>query len=295
MRIVAPVDVSPSNECVLEPSLNDYTAVDIGNSEVCPQPIQSPKIINLDDSEQSNVQSNSNPFMCAVIDLTEESDSEPQQCSPPNNEPANHSQTSIASTQVRVQLEACSSVTVDDQVRISIEATSQGPVSLLPNSSANAVCSVTETLNVLVQATIVVPSSVLSSPENGNLSNIPSNSNSTAGHLLPSSDIQSSSSNPVTDHDSSSSKSSSSTIDTDHAPQLVITAVALQPQFMLNRLKMTFIASAIQLQHPLVSSLLTNLVENTTKPLTLALDIYIYLIKNSQAVKKGVWSLKRLW
>ena len=103
MRIVAPVDVSPSNECILEPSLNDYTANDIGNSEFHPYPIQSQKTINLDDSEQSNVQTNSNPFMCAIVDFTKESDSGPQQfvSSPSNNEPANHSQTLIASIQVR--------------------------------------------------------------------------------------------------------------------------------------------------------------------------------------------------
>ena len=112
MRIVAPVDVSPSNEYILEPSLNDYTAVDSNNSEVDPQ---SPQTINLDDSEQSNV-----PDPCTIIDLTEESDPELQQFVS-NDEPVlshhtlsdsyycdtnqSHPQASTASTQVRGQIE----------------------------------------------------------------------------------------------------------------------------------------------------------------------------------------------
>ena len=57
---------------------------------------------------------------------------------------------------------------------------------------------------------------------------------------------------------------------------LVITTIALQPQIMLNCLKMTFIESEIQLRHPLVSSLLTNLVESTTRHLTLALHLFSF-------------------
>jgi len=88
--------------------LNDYTAVDNDNSEVDPQ---SPQTINLDDSEQNNVQSNPDP--CTIIDLSEESDPELQQFVS-NNEPVlslsdshhcdtnqSHSQASTVPTQVR--------------------------------------------------------------------------------------------------------------------------------------------------------------------------------------------------
>ena len=68
-------DISPSNECIFELSLNDYTAVNSDDSEANPQTFLSTETITLDDSEQTNVLSDPDPL---VIDLIDESDPEPQ-------------------------------------------------------------------------------------------------------------------------------------------------------------------------------------------------------------------------
>ena len=174
--IVAPVDVSPSNECILEPSLNDYI------TEANPQLIQSPETINLDDDEHCPSSDSRN---CSTIDLTAESDSESQQFVPGPSE--NHrpdlshhtlsdslsslNQTSDASTQFSGQFEAHSSIAVDSCGRISVEAVAQGPLPPLPNLSADTMCSVVENSKFSIRSAIVMPSSVLSSSKNGCTSN----------------------------------------------------------------------------------------------------------------------------
>ena len=197
--------VSPSNECILDPSLNDYSAnTAVNDSEAHLPLIRSPEP-DLDDSEQNNIQSNLDLF--PVIDLTKESSPKPQHfvSGISNNEPhynssvssSHNNQSSITSPQVpaiinnttaRSQFEAYSSITVDSHGYIVAEAQTQGPMMLLPNSSAKAVCSVTDASNFVAHATIVLPSSV-SSPENGCTSTFrgdnPSNSNTpTTDHAL---------------------------------------------------------------------------------------------------------------
>ena len=143
-----------------EPSLNDYSAnTAVHDAEVHLSPIQSPEA-ELDDSEQNSIQSNSDPCMCPVIDLTEDSDPEPQDFAS-DNEPhhtlsdspdssSNHSQSSITSPQAaaavnnateRDRLEASSSITVDGHGNIAAETQTQGPMPLLSTASASAMCS----------------------------------------------------------------------------------------------------------------------------------------------------------
>ena len=74
MRIIAPIDISPSNECILEPSWNDYTVA--SHDDDSPH-----QTINVDDIDETNVLSHSDS---AVIDLIDGSDSDlPADCFQP--------------------------------------------------------------------------------------------------------------------------------------------------------------------------------------------------------------------
>jgi len=95
---------------------------------------------------------------------------------------------------------------------------------LLPNSSVDAMCSPIKNSDILVHATVVTPSSMLSSPKNGCTSNCD-------GHLLSSKVIQSI---------STAARSSSDTgISATDAHLSVNSGSGLQPQIIFHHLIIT--------------------------------------------------------